>query len=165
MNLNCIEDNFTFERFVKFIMIHDDVHWLPQTKVILNGCGYQNNERNSANIYEMISSVGKIENLKNDWNDVLALLSLPSVELPRDNATIDNNVKQHDIINQNYMDFYDDETYDLVTDYYADDIRNFEYPFDNKDDKTYKSFQQISATKIRAGENGTDGKVLGKRPE
>ena len=40
--------------------------------------------------------------------------------------------------NQNYMDFYDDESYDLVTNYYADDIRNFEYTFDNKDDKTYK---------------------------
>ena len=119
-------------------MIHDDVHWLPQTKVILNGCGYHSNERNSANIHGKISFIGKIENLKEDWKHVLALLSMPSVELPRDNITNDYSVKQHDKINQNYMDFYDDESYDLVTNYYADDIRNFEYTFDNKDDKTYK---------------------------
>ena len=79
MELNVVKENFTFLNFVKFIKIWDNVHWLPQTKVILNGCGYKYNERNSANIHGKISFFGKMENIKEDWNHVLALLSLPSV--------------------------------------------------------------------------------------
>ena len=133
MKVNYDPKHFTFSNFVKFIINRDDPHWLPQTEVILNACGCNSNKTNLTNIHDELSYIGKFENLESDFKKLSNMLGLPDIDLIHCNSTTQNNVNTPEALQREYMDFYDDESYHLVTNYYTDDLLNFEYQFNNTD--------------------------------
>ena len=65
--------------------------------------------------------VGKLENLKSDWNTVCARIDLPPQALHKENTTL----------HRHYQDFYDSETRQLVGHHWAREIELFGYNFDD----------------------------------
>jgi hypothetical protein len=68
-----------------------------------------------------VDEVIKLENLDEGFAKVLQRLGRPSVRLPRRNSRF----------HWHYSHYYDDATRDLVAEYYAKDIRRFDYSFES----------------------------------
>lgn len=64
-------------------------------------------------------TIGRYENIQNDFNKICNLLDIPCQQLPCKNKT------QHD----HYSKYYDSETIDIVTSAYIEDIRQFKYEY------------------------------------
>ena len=64
--------------------------------------------------------IGKFENINNDFSYVCNKLIGEQVELPHANKSSNN---------QNYKQYYDNYTKDLVSEFYYEDIKEFNYTF------------------------------------
>ena len=64
--------------------------------------------------------IGKFENINNDFSYVCKKLIGEQVELPHANKSSNN---------QNYKQYYDNYTKDLVSEFYYEDIKEFNYTF------------------------------------
>lgn len=74
-----------------------------------------------------VDYIGKFENLQQDWNDLMSVLSDKykrkiDLVLPHNNMSKSTD-KKH------YTHYYDDETIQLVRDRYANDIELFDYEY------------------------------------
>ena len=69
----------------------------------------------------LMNFVGKLENLKSDWNTVCERIGLPPQDLHKENTT------RH----RHYQDYYDSGTRQLVGRHWAREIELFEYSFDD----------------------------------
>lgn len=83
-------------------------HRLPQSDFILNEKG--------AN---MVDFIGRVENAQEDFNKVCEKIGIPQQELPHLNTT------RH----KHYIEYYNDETREIVAEKYAKDIEYFDYKF------------------------------------
>jgi len=68
----------------------------------------------------LVDFVGKLENLQNDWQTACLRAGIPYQALPRKNVTQYNN----------YRDFFDRESVQLVAKHWAREIKEFDYDFD-----------------------------------
>jgi len=68
----------------------------------------------------LVDFVGKLENLQNDWQTACLRVGIPYQALPRKNVTQYNN----------YRDFFDRESVQLVAKHWAREIKEFDYDFD-----------------------------------
>jgi hypothetical protein len=68
----------------------------------------------------LVDFVGKLEDLQNDWQTVCLRAGIPYQALPRKNVTQYNN----------YRDFFDRESVELVAKHWAREIKEFDYDFD-----------------------------------
>jgi hypothetical protein len=68
----------------------------------------------------LVDFVGKLENLQNDWQTVCLRAGIPYQALPRKNVTQYNN----------YRDFFDRDSVQLVAQHWAREIKEFDYDFD-----------------------------------
>ena len=69
----------------------------------------------------LVDFVGKLENLQNDWQTACLRAGIPYQALPRKNVTQYNN----------YRDFFDRDSVQLVAKHWAREIEAFEYDFDD----------------------------------
>ena len=65
--------------------------------------------------------IGKIENIKSDIEFIFKQINLHDLTLPQMNQSNRGN----------YIQYYDQYTIDLVSDYYSTDINLFNYSFDD----------------------------------
>lgn len=84
-------------------------HLLPQHQFIYDAQGQP-----------MVDYVGRFENLRQDFDTICQQIGLDGAELPWSNSTR---------VKISYRDYYDDETYEMVKDLYAEDIDYFDYQF------------------------------------
>ena len=68
----------------------------------------------------LVDFVGKLENLQNDWQTACLRAGIPYQALPRKNVTQYNN----------YRDFFDRDSVQLVAQHWAREIKEFDYDFD-----------------------------------
>jgi hypothetical protein len=102
-----LEEIDTFKGFVKMTTIHQNHHWQPQV----------------THIPSSINFIGKIESFQKDFDALCRLLNIRRRIIPRSNKT------RH----KHYSVYYDDETYNIVTERYSEDLQRFNYTFDRFD--------------------------------
>jgi hypothetical protein len=95
----------TFKGFVKMSIAHQNHHWQPQTCFVP----------------EDVDFIGKIENFQRDFDTVCDMIKISRMNILHSNKT------NH----KHYSTYYDEETYDLVTKRYSDDLKRFNYNFEN----------------------------------
>ncbi len=94
----------SFPEFVKFTCQHTNHHWLPQYDFIH---GYE------------IDHIGRLENIQQDFDIVCDKAGISRQKLPHKNKT------KH----KHYTEYYDNETLEIVSEKYAQDIEYFGYKF------------------------------------
>lgn len=67
-----------------------------------------------------LNYIGRVENMQNDFDTLCDLIKIDRCTLPHENPSEHNN----------YTEYYDSESRDIVANLYADDIEYFEYKFD-----------------------------------
>lgn len=103
-------------------------HVIPQTQFLYNAQGECK-----------VDFIGKFENLQQDFNFVCDNLKLGRIQLEHKNKTqvqgFKSRLKNILRINKNqtkhYTQYYDEATFEFVSQYYKNDIDNFKYTFDN----------------------------------
>ena len=85
-------------------------HLLPQTDFVLDSDGMC-----------MVNFIGRVETLQWDLNIICNRLGIPRRKVPHVNKT------KH----KQYVEYYDDETREIVAEKYAKDIECFGYDFEN----------------------------------
>ncbi len=112
----------TFSEWVKYALSHPEAHspkdWGGRPSDHIHRMSPQY-DWISLNGQIAVDFVGKIERLQHDFDAVCGRLKIPKIRLPRKNR------KFH----WHYSRYYDDETRDLVGDYYQSDIEAFGYAF------------------------------------
>jgi hypothetical protein len=104
-------------------------HIMPQTKMLYDDAGRL-----------LVDFVGKFENLQGDFDRVCQQLGIEKSALPHvnssDKGSRELKRKMRNFLYRNdetrlrrYTDFYDDETRELVTELYRQDVENFGYSF------------------------------------
>ena len=68
---------------------------------------------------KMVDFIGRYENLQQDWDFVCDQLQIKKQTLPHKNKSS----------HSSYRDYYDEDTIDLVSEYFQEDIENFDYEF------------------------------------
>lgn len=66
-----------------------------------------------------MSFIGKLEQYQDDFNFICDQISFPRKEVPRNNTSL----------HKHYTKYYDHETYQIVLEKYAEDIKYFGYQF------------------------------------
>lgn len=69
-----------------------------------------------------VNFIGRVENIKNDFKQLCDILSVGKVKLRRTNKSS----------HRAYHKYYDDETREIVTEYYRQDIETLGYSFNSK---------------------------------
>ena len=87
-------------------------HIMPQCEFLYDSNGQQ-----------MVDFIGKTENIEDDFSVVCERLGLSKLTLPHINSSGD---KKH------YSTYYDDELIELVGNIYAEDVKRFNYTFDQR---------------------------------
>jgi hypothetical protein len=70
----------------------------------------------------LVDFIGSFENLQEDFTRLCALLQVSGVKLQKSNKSS----------HRHYSTYYDDQTRDIVAQYYEDDIRHFSYTFEEQ---------------------------------
>jgi hypothetical protein len=104
-----INRNFSFREFILKItdsFENTDGHWCPMIKFLPSD-------------FDKFILIGKLENFKNDFDIVCKKIGIPCTDY-----------KQiHKTKRKSYTEYYDEETYEIVTQKYAEDIKQFGYEF------------------------------------
>lgn len=79
----------------------------------------QNQQLTDENGQIAVDFVGRYEDLQASYDTVCEQIGLPTLELGRKNPS------KHD----DFTNYYDDELRDVVSAYYADDLKIFDYQF------------------------------------
>jgi len=107
--LNCTDKQEGFKRFVDITIVNkllSNYHWQPQHYML---CDKSNKI--------IVDFVGRYEKLVGDTNFILNRLDVGRVNLPH----------KYKSSHGPFMDYYDNETLDIVRDYYEKDINMFNY--------------------------------------
>jgi hypothetical protein len=105
-----LNEQASFKTYLDLIRKKTHVQWEQQYKFVLDQNG---------NL--MIDYLGRFENINQDAKAIFKRLNIQA-ELPHKNSTV----------HHHYLDYYDQETIEMVADLYAEDIRQFRYSFSSE---------------------------------
>ena len=69
-----------------------------------------------------VDFVGRYENIQEDFDKLCDIMNVPNVKLPHVNKS---RSREH----QNYKKYYDEQTFNLVTEIFSSDLKRFNYTF------------------------------------
>lgn len=77
----------------------------------------------------LVDFIGKFEDLQKDFDVVCSKLDIKDSKLPHVNSSVKKIIIKRP--SHKYTEYYDDETKEIVEKFYAKDIKQFNYNFDN----------------------------------
>lgn len=126
------DGQITFKDFISQIKYVDDIstdnyqhdrwHMLPQWKHIISSSEL------------LVNFVGKFENLQDDFNYVCDTIGIEKQILPHLNYEGFYEGAENPINKKHYSEYYDDELIEIVSKMCIDDLKYFEYEFEDKRD-------------------------------
>jgi len=124
MTTNSREEGYTFEQFIEERHEWANVPYFWHRAI--KGW-YQQKDHVVDENGKLRADIMRTEHLNDDINEYFGKV----IHLPLRNVSNGNKTKENTIINRrDYRDFYTPETYDIITDWYADDIEFFGFTFD-----------------------------------
>ena len=78
----------------------------------------------------VVDNILRFENLETDFEELLKKLKIPNFKLIKTNTAY----QRSGIVRKHYSYYYDEETKNMVTEFYKDDLEAFNYCFENNND-------------------------------
>lgn len=106
----------SFDDWIKRVYVDGDQQYVDEEKMFLTQSAWVSNEKDEI----IVDFIGKFEELQSSWDFI-------SKELHREQTTLPHIKKSS---RQDYRTYYNDDSVEIITNFFEADIKNFGYKFD-----------------------------------